>query len=250
MLGMARECRGCGDPFVQERAGQRYCNPACQILSNNRVQAARNVEKTKAYKRSRYDAARPWREFVCDGCGQTVKTQELRKRRFCSQHCKDVVRGREWQAANPGRVLEYRAATVEQRTRVHGVWRQNNLAQQQQYTRDCNQATRETTPWRTIIRGAKGRALQKGLPFDLTDEWAAARWSGKCELTGITFIVGGKWGAMRSFWPTIDKIEPSRGYIQDNCRFVLWAVNTFKGQDSDAVIYQIAEALLAFRSQV
>lgn len=247
MLGQTRECRGCGIEFVQERAGQRYHDPACQIRSNNAKQLVQRLELNREYKRRRYDEARPWREFVCEGCGETVKTQKLRKRRFCSKHCKNVIRSQEWYRSHTEQIREYREATRERRTIQHAAWRSNNLEQQQEYVRTYSLATRSTVPWRFLLTGAKTRAKQKNLPFDLTEEWAVARWTGKCELTGLSFVLGGKWETLRTFWPTIDKITPARGYTQDNCRFVLWAVNTFKGQDTDAVIYSIAEALLSHR---
>jgi len=47
--------------------------------------------------------------------------------------------------------------------------------------------------------------------------------------------------------PSIDRIDNSKAYTPDNCRFVLNCVNSFKHDGTDADIYRIAEALLLNR---
>ena len=96
-----------------------------------------------------------------------------------------------------------------------------------------------------LIRSARARSVQRGRDFDLTIEWGRARWTGKCELTGIEF----DWSLGRgSLWsPSIDRVIPALGYVQTNCRFVLQAVNQFKGAGSDEEMMRIAAALIAGR---
>lgn len=93
-----------------------------------------------------------------------------------------------------------------------------------------------------LIRGAKSRAIKYGRDFDLTLEWARERWTGKCELTGLSF----DWskGLIHAFSPSIDRIDSAGGYLQTNCRFILQAINAFKGSQSDEVMIQIALALV------
>jgi hypothetical protein len=95
------------------------------------------------------------------------------------------------------------------------------------------------------MMGARRRARDQALAFDLTSEWAKNRWNGRCELTGLEF----RRGTMTvKFWSaSIDKIVPSLGYVQGNCRFVLNCVNTFKNNLTDADMYFVAEALLSAR---
>lgn len=45
----------------------------------------------------------------------------------------------------------------------------------------------------------------------------------------------------------MDRIDSSKGYTQDNCRFILFAVNSFKGVGTDALMLEIAQALLERR---
>ena len=89
---------------------------------------------------------------------------------------------------------------------------------------------------------ARVRARKKALPFNLTKEWCESRWTGRCEVTGVKFIVGTK--IRGPFSPSLDQIKPSAGYTQDNCRFILWAVNNMKGVGSNADMAEIAKAIV------
>lgn len=109
------------------------------------------------------------------------------------------------------------------------------------------QATRLDTPWQKLLSSARERAKRKGVPYDLTTEWAQAEWTGRCALTNIPFRLGEQEPGPKFFSPSIDRIVPSLGYVIGNCRFVLWAVNAMKYDGTDADIYVIAEALLSNR---
>lgn len=101
--------------------------------------------------------------------------------------------------------------------------------------------TRGDNPYRHLIAAAKGRAKKSGLEFDLTNEWANAVSDGRCSLSGIPFIAAN--GKPGPFSPSIDRIDQKRGYTKDNCRLVLWAVNRFRGEDTDEVLLHIAEEI-------
>jgi len=106
-------------------------------------------------------------------------------------------------------------------------------------------------PWNPLLVGAKRRAKIKNVSFDLTPEWAAARWTGYCELTGLPFSgpdkrVGYK---NRNMSPSIDRIDPDGPYTQNNCRIILWAINCFKRDSSDSEMYEIAKALISNTSR-
>lgn len=99
-----------------------------------------------------------------------------------------------------------------------------------------------TNPWCKLVIAAKGRAAKRGLPYDLTFEWAEGRWTGFCEVSGIPFQP--RYGANHGiFSPSIDRIESSKGYTQDNVRFVLMGVNGLKIDGTDAEMYFVAEAI-------
>lgn len=78
--------------------------------------------------------------------------------------------------------------------------------------------------------GAKHRAAKKNIPFNLTIEYLEKLWeeqNGICAISGIVMshtILEGKLDTNAS----IDKKEPSLGYIQGNVQFVCNRVNMMK----------------------
>lgn len=97
-----------------------------------------------------------------------------------------------------------------------------------------------------LLQACRKRAIDRNCAYDLTREWAEKRFTGRCEMTGIEFVVGER--VPTAFSPSVDRIDNSKGYTQDNCRFVLWAVNRFKMADNDADMLFIARALVARNS--
>lgn len=105
--------------------------------------------------------------------------------------------------------------------------------------------TRATAPWKILMTMARVRAKEKESPFDLTYEWCEKRWTGRCELTGLPFVLGSS--RRGPFSPSIDQIEPKKGYTQSNARFILWAINSMKGEGTDEEMFAVAGALMAKR---
>jgi hypothetical protein len=141
---------------------------------------------------------------------------------------------------------------IERRNRVENAeaikqqsaeWRERNREHLRDRAQLFHLQTRQKTPWKDILRSAFRRALEKGLPFDLTPEWAASRWTGQCEVTDIPFTLTNTKSGFYS--PSIDKIEPLKGYVQGNCRFVLFSVNSFKGPGTDEDMLVVARAIMA-----
>lgn len=84
-------------------------------------------------------------------------------------------------------------------------------------------------------RSAMGRARAAGVPYDEDfDVWslAAVREGGhRCGLSGLRFDVGYRTtgAGATHFAPSPDRIEPDRGYVRGNVRWILWALNRAKG---------------------
>jgi hypothetical protein len=176
---------------------------------------------------------------------------------------------RKWLAANPEKVREYRERDKlrqrlnlqidpEIRTRRnskirelykrspeslaaykkrHKQWRDNNKLKLAQYDR----LYRAERPWVRAIEKARRRAKEASIECSLTHDWAKSRFTGRCEFTGLEFVSNGK---TNPYSISLDRIDPTKGYTQGNSRFVLWIVNRFKGEDSDAVMIDIARAIL------
>lgn len=76
------------------------------------------------------------------------------------------------------------------------------------------------------LTSAKDRAKKLGLPFDLTFDYLKNLFLSqeqKCPLTGRPFSIGQK-RSINSL--SLDRITPSKGYVQGNVRFIIWGMNT------------------------
>lgn len=93
-------------------------------------------------------------------------------------------------------------------------------------------------PERQVVSNAKHRAKKAWLPFDL-DAYRSEirhRLTQPCELTGTPFKIGGErdWNS-----PSIDRIDPEKGYVYSNIRIILWALNSafgYWGEDQFEVV--------------
>ena len=109
----------------------------------------------------------------------------------------------------------------------------------------CREARRKR-PHIQILTPVKIRAKNAGLPFDLTKEWAEARYTGRCELSGIPFEYNSERHWDRTFSLSVDRIIPELGYIQSNCRFILCSINMLKGNATDEDIKIVIKKLYEY----
>lgn len=180
-----------------------------QAYCTTRCQIRGASRRAKHRARARLAEQRADHPLNCEECG-TPFVAHWGSQKFCSRECSLKPQARKLQKA--------------------------------QYNTGYGRRVRTQTPWRALLWYAKDRARRAGLSFDLTEEWAINRWTGRCEMSDLPFQVGLE-GHQRVIWaPSIDRIEPEKGYTQDNCRFVLFAINSFKHAASDDDIYLIAEA--------
>lgn len=94
-----------------------------------------------------------------------------------------------------------------------------------------------------LLINAKSRAKKKNKPFNLTKEWAVEKYTGQCELSGIKFKNTTSVFDSNSFSASIDRIDPKIGYLQENCRFILNCLNSFKGTMSDEQMFEVLKRL-------
>ncbi|MGY6517454.1 MAG: hypothetical protein ACXIUZ_01950 [Lysobacteraceae bacterium] len=110
-------------------------------------------------------------------------------------------------------------------------------------------AAYEATPRgkaKKLIRDARRRADRIGVEFDLTFEWVEGRiLQGRCERTGLPFYLEqSKWQFAGPLSPSLDRIDPEKGYTTDNTRVVVWVYNQAKGRYGDGVVLAMAKGLL------
>ena len=102
-----------------------------------------------------------------------------------------------------------------------------------------------------LLRSMKHRAKTKGLEFTLSLKWIQQRLDvGVCELSGLPFTFPiGQGRQMRSpHIPSIDRIDASQGYTEDNCRMILWGLNAAFAAWGAETFAPIAQAWLNKRN--
>lgn len=99
-----------------------------------------------------------------------------------------------------------------------------------------------------LIKGTRARATRRGMEFDLSEDFIKtllAESNNRCVLTGIHFDL---WHdsqfRARPWAPSIDRIDCSKGYTQDNVRIVATAVNIALNSFGDEVLMKVAEGMV------
>lgn len=97
---------------------------------------------------------------------------------------------------------------------------------------------------RRLIYYSKVRAKEKNIEHTITKEWLKEKLKeDKCELTKLPFSYDLD-KPRNPFGPSIDRIDITKGYTPENCRLVLWAVNTGLGHYTEKDLYTICKAYL------
>jgi hypothetical protein len=168
--------------------------------------------------------------------------------RLADGRCKECHRlsGRKRYAETPKEIRKARNA----------AWYATNKNKQRAY-RDANKerdkATRRADYVKRravlLIKGAKHRAKEINVPFDLGEHATHYQMvidAGFCQATGLPFDLRTS-GSMKNrnpFSPSLDRIEPKLGYVYGNVRVVLWGFNRALSDWGDQTYATIAKAYL------
>lgn len=97
-----------------------------------------------------------------------------------------------------------------------------------------------------LIANSYERSRQKGLEHSLTDEWVRDRLAGGCEVTGLPFVLfrSGQRGITHAHSPSLDRINPMRGYTTDNTRLVVLMFNRAKGINTDEEFFELCRTIV------
>jgi hypothetical protein len=157
----------------------------------------------------------------------------------CRQHLKDFHK------KHPKKNDEYRENFYESiggKQNRYQTYKDSMLAQSRRYKRTMEGITS------TLLESAKGRAKKSRHECLLTLEWVREQWKkqeGRCALTGIPFQLDSeRIGAYRPFAPSLDKIDPKKGYTEENTRLVCVAINLALNQFGEETFTLIACAYL------
>jgi hypothetical protein len=137
------------------------------------------------------------------------------------------------------RIRKWHEQNKERYAVTSRIWWENNKERKAETSKKWN----DRNPYSRLIAASKVRAQKRGIEHTLTLEWAKETWTGKCALTGIDFICRN--GKTNPFSPSIDRIDPAKGYTPENSRFILFRLNALKSSDTDdANALLIAEAFV------
>lgn len=98
----------------------------------------------------------------------------------------------------------------------------------------------------TAFAKARKRAAKRGVPFHIpkgTTKYLHDRCEGRCELSGLGFKTT-ETGICGPFSPSLDRIDPNKGYTLDNLRLILNGLNALKGDGTDEDLLQICKAVM------
>jgi hypothetical protein len=124
-------------------------------------------------------------------------------------------------ACNKRRYLEVRATVLEQQ-----------------------KAYRTTPRGRALqmMQGIVSRSRKRLSDTTLSIEWLEAKLArGVCELSGLPFDLS-RDGIKGPYAPSIDRIDSRVGYTPENCRMILWALNTAFSWWGEKAFMDIARA--------
>jgi len=155
-------------------------------------------------------------EGVCDYCGELMIYRRNRKNHCRYKYCDTVCC-----------VASVRLNATKNRGGYSAVHLDKTLSQRASIMRSSS----------------KYRARKKKLEHSLSHDWYMKKLEkGICEITKIPFVYTSD--RMSPRHPSVDRIDSSKGYTEDNCRMILWCINSFKGNGSDKEMYHIAKAII------
>lgn len=108
--------------------------------------------------------------------------------------------------------------------------------------RQASRLWRKRTPEKQIYYNAKFRSKHEGLAFNITPSDISI--PEKCPALGIPLIAGA--GVVTNNSPSIDQIEPGKGYIKGNVQIISHKANTMK---SNATLAEL-RMLVSFMEKV
>ncbi len=91
------------------------------------------------------------------------------------------------------------------------------------------------------VNNARARAKRRGLPFDL-DRARLPLCPDSCPCCGVQMRIGDEAGG-RATAPSLDCIDPARGYTLENVMWLCHRCNTRKGEWTPGEMYAMADWL-------
>lgn len=99
-------------------------------------------------------------------------------------------------------------------------------------------------PFYNIIKTARKRAEDRGLPFGITEEYLESIWTGVCPVfqrrLNLPSYGGNKHTTDK---PSLDRIVPHKGYVPGNVVWISMRANLMKNDGTSEELFRVAEWL-------
>lgn len=100
-----------------------------------------------------------------------------------------------------------------------------------------------------LLAGAKNRSKSKNLEFNLDERYLQGLWDGqegRCAVTKVLFDLSKPETPSLALWnaPSLDRINPTLGYVKGNVRFVCYQINCSMGQYGEEQLKYLAELII------
>ena len=97
--------------------------------------------------------------------------------------------------------------------------------------------------FRRMANLGKHRSKQKGWDHDIDYEWIRDNITDKCPKCGVEYSYDLDI-KMNPFAPSLDRIDPTKGYTKENCIITSWIYNCGKNAYNEETLYIICKAFL------
>lgn len=192
-------------PQTKERRRELYRQNRDEILAHQRQYWRDHPEKAKEYNRRSY-----W--------GNAKARRAARREHYQANREYELQRNREYHEKNYGVIQEQR----------QGYYKANRAEILDAVTRrhEKNRGSLWYVKQR-LLTGAKYRAKQRGIPFNLTpDDIDIPK---VCPILGVPFDLVSQGNGPREFAPSIDRFIPRLGYTKGNIYVISHKANRMKG---------------------
>lgn len=134
-------------------------------------------------------------------------------------------------------------------------WYNKNKGYKYSVCKECHKARVQAEQWRKRPRPSheerKARAVINGIKSrhkdtTLTVEWLVERIkAGTCEVTGLPFKLNVQGSGRNPYTPSVDRVDPTKGYHPENCKVVVWIYSAAKMNWTHEDVLILAKALLS-----
>ena len=145
--------------------------------------------------------------------------------------------------SGPGTNRKFGSKCVKCRHEKRAETKEQDRARAEQYYKDNRQLILESSKLRrknniekSLLKSALIRAKKKGLDFNIDETDIVI--PQKCPVLGIPLKLGE--GRPISNSPTLDRIEPSKGYVKGNVMVISYKANTIKSDAGPQELMQVA----------